>query len=100
VINDSNEHLAAVAAIAVEFPEMPVDIVPYHETGRYKYAGLGLACPATNGRPPGDLDYGRRERFLLPAGANFHLHVGIGFCGRNDTGRQKVVASRGIRSNL
>jgi glycyl-radical enzyme activating protein len=45
-VNDSPEHLAAIAAIARRFPRIEaVEVLPYHALGRDKAARLGLGNP-------------------------------------------------------
>ena len=48
-VNDSHEHLAAIAAIAHRYPHIEtVDVLPYHALGRDKAARLGLRNPLDN----------------------------------------------------
>jgi pyruvate formate lyase activating enzyme len=45
-VNDSPEHLAAIAAIARRYPQLEsVDVLPYHALGRDKAGRLGLENP-------------------------------------------------------
>jgi glycyl-radical enzyme activating protein len=45
-VNDSPEHLAAIAAIARRYPQLEsVDVLPYHALGRDKAERLGLENP-------------------------------------------------------
>ena len=67
-VNDSDSHLAAIAALTLEFPETPVDIMPYHGSGLHKYADLGLEAPDIETHPPDEEDFARWKAFLHPAG--------------------------------
>ena len=58
-LNDSQEHLSAIAALAHEFPGTPVDIMPYHQTGQHKFTDLGRPLPAFQSHPPTDEDWAR-----------------------------------------
>ncbi|MDR3708592.1 MAG: glycyl-radical enzyme activating protein [Capsulimonadaceae bacterium] len=45
-VNDDDRHLAAIAALSVEHPELAgVEVMPFHDLGRAKWRGLGLANP-------------------------------------------------------
>jgi len=48
-LNDSEDHLAAIAALAARHPLQAVDVMPYHALGRDKRRRLGL--PETPTRP-------------------------------------------------
>ncbi len=45
-VNDTSEHLAAIAEIAAKYPNIAkVDILPFHNTGNHKYTRLGRDVP-------------------------------------------------------
>jgi pyruvate formate lyase activating enzyme len=48
-VNDSSEHLAAIAALARRYPRIEaVDVLPYHTMGRDKAERLGLRNPLSD----------------------------------------------------
>lgn len=69
-VNDSDAHLRAIAALAREFPNTPVDLMPYHGTGTHKYANLGLEAPALKTHPTDEITLTRWKSFLSPAGVS------------------------------
>lgn len=45
-INDDREHFQAIAALNKKYPRLRgIEILPYHETGNYKFALLGMDNP-------------------------------------------------------
>lgn len=44
-LNDTDEHLQAIAALAREMPRLTVEILPYHNMGRDKWARSGRTDP-------------------------------------------------------
>lgn len=50
-VNDTREHLEGIAAISDRYPDLvDVQIMPYHDMGREKYAQIGLENPLPNVR--------------------------------------------------
>ena len=48
-INDSREHLARIANLAAQYPQVEgVDLLPYHNIGNGKYAEFGMQNPLPN----------------------------------------------------
>jgi len=51
-VNDDFGHLAAIAALARGFPQLAIDVMPYHDTGMGKYDDLGRPRPALGTHVP------------------------------------------------
>ena len=61
-VNDTPEHLAGIAALAVRYPRIEaIEIMPYHSMGRAKAAAVGLPSPLAH--LPG-ADEATKERWL------------------------------------
>jgi glycyl-radical enzyme activating protein len=58
-LNDDRAHLEAVAALARRHPDLDVEVLPFHETGRHKHARYGTVDPLPTLRSAGE-DHRRR----------------------------------------
>lgn len=68
-VNDSDEHLAAIAAMARELPGLrAVEILPYHNTGVGKYDRIGEERPRIKTFVPDSACRARWRSALLSAG--------------------------------
>ncbi len=54
-LNDSEENIAAMAAMLHEFDRHEVDVLPYHAFGKSKYTALRLEDPALDAYKPDTL---------------------------------------------
>ncbi|HEY0946731.1 MAG TPA: glycyl-radical enzyme activating protein [Opitutaceae bacterium] len=68
-VNDTDEHLRAIAALTHELPDLRgVEVLPYHESGVAKYDRIGRARPALAARVPEAADERRWHETLRAAG--------------------------------
>jgi pyruvate formate lyase activating enzyme len=51
-VNDTEAHLAAIAGFGRRHPRLPIDVLPYHETGASKYSDLGRDGPDLGSHVP------------------------------------------------
>lgn len=63
-VNDSAHHLASIGGLMREFRNLEADIMPYHETGKSKYADLGMPLPDLVTHPPEESDLLRWKQCL------------------------------------
>lgn len=45
-VNDSAEHLAAIASFGRRYPNLAIELMPYHDSGKGKYEDLGRLPPS------------------------------------------------------
>lgn len=62
-VNDDDDHLRSIARLAAMYPQMPIEVMPFHNTARDKWSALGydyaLASCDSMSRPAA-LEIGRR----------------------------------------
>lgn len=72
--NDDNTHISNVISWAKELNIGRVDILPFHQLGKHKYASLGLEYELGENKPPEDGRISEIEKMIADAG----LKVTIG----------------------
>ena len=64
-VNDNDAHFSAICGIAREIDQLDgIDLLPYHDTGRFKYAQLGRPAPETFPLPDDDAKSRWMQRML------------------------------------
>jgi pyruvate formate lyase activating enzyme len=51
-VNDDSKHLAAIAALGRRYPQLAIDLMPYHEAAMGKYDDLGRPRPSLGTHVP------------------------------------------------
>jgi pyruvate formate lyase activating enzyme len=68
-VNDSEEHLRAIAALTQELPSLSgVEVLPYHDTGAGKYERIGQPKPQLATSVPKEEEIARWRAALSAAG--------------------------------
>jgi glycyl-radical enzyme activating protein len=70
-VNDTPDHFHALGELARRYPRLEgVEVLPYHDTGRYKYGLLGLPVPELMTHVPTDDDKARWRQTLEEVGVS------------------------------
>jgi pyruvate formate lyase activating enzyme len=68
-INDSQEHFEAIAILNQKYPRLHgIEILPYHDTGHYKFGLLGMDPPRFNTSVPSEEEQRKYRQILASLG--------------------------------
>jgi len=70
-INDNQEHFKAIAALSKKYPRLRgIELLPYHDTGRYKFASLGMDASLLPVSVPGEEEQSKYRQELASLGVH------------------------------